>query len=92
MVGNDPQHTASAVGDVARSKRMTELAKTSSLGRQAHYNALSESGNPTQETLVAVLGALALELTVQKRASQPYGACLPRYTPPCAVSCFAEPS
>lgn len=54
MVGNDPQHTASAVGEVARSKGMTELATTSGLGRQALYNVLSGSSNPTLETLVAV--------------------------------------
>ena len=69
MEGNDPKHIASALGDVARSKGMTELAKKAGLGRQALYNALSENGNPTLETLIAVLGALGLELTVQKRAA-----------------------
>ena len=69
MEGNDPKHIASALGDVARSKGMTKLAKKAGLGRQALYSALSENGNPTLETLVAVLGALGLELTVQKRAA-----------------------
>ena len=69
MEGNDAKHIASALGDVARSKGMTEIAKKSGLGRQALYNALSENGNPTLETLVAVLGALGLELSVQKRAA-----------------------
>lgn len=69
MEGNDPKHIARALGDVARSKGMTEVAKRSGLGRQALYNALSENGNPTLETLVAVLSALGLELTVQKRAA-----------------------
>ena len=69
MEGNDPKHIASALGDVARSKGMTELAKKAGLGRQALYSALSENGNPTLETLVAVLSALDLELTVQKCAA-----------------------
>ncbi len=69
MEGNDPKHIASALGDVARSKGMSEIAKKSGLGRQALYNALSENGNPTLETLLAVLGALGLELRVQKRAA-----------------------
>jgi probable addiction module antidote protein len=69
MEGNDAKHIASALGDVARSKGMTEIAKKSGLGRQALYNALSENGNPTLETLVAVLGALGLELTVHKKAA-----------------------
>ena len=67
MEGNDPRHIASALGDVARSKGMSELARKAGLGRQALYNALSENGNPTLETLTAVLSALGLELTVQKR-------------------------
>jgi probable addiction module antidote protein len=69
MEGNDPKHIASALGDVARSKGMSELARKTGLGRQALYNALSENGNPTLETLVAVLSALGLELSVQKRAA-----------------------
>lgn len=69
MEGNDPKHIASALGDIARSKGMTEIAKKAGLGRQALYSALSENGNPTLETLTAVLGALGLELTVQKRAA-----------------------
>jgi probable addiction module antidote protein len=68
MEGNDAKHIASALGDVARSKGMSEIARKTGLGRQALYNALSENGNPTLETLVAVLSALGLELTVQKAA------------------------
>jgi probable addiction module antidote protein len=69
MEGNDPKHIASALGDVARSKGMSEIARKAKVGRQALYNALSESGNPTLETLVGVLNALGLQLTVQKRAA-----------------------
>ena len=69
MEENDPKHIASALGDVARSKGMSDIAKKAGLGRQALYKALSEDGNPTLETLVAVLGALGLTLTVQKTAA-----------------------
>jgi probable addiction module antidote protein len=69
MEGNDPKHFASALGDVARSKGMTEIAKKSGLGRQALYAALSENGNPTLETLTAVLDTLGLELAVRKKAA-----------------------
>jgi probable addiction module antidote protein len=69
MEGNDPKHIASALGDVARSKGMSEIARKAGVGRQALYSALSESGNPTLETLVGVLNALGLQLTVQKRAA-----------------------
>lgn len=69
MEGNDPKHIARALGDVARSQGMSEIARKTGLGRQALYTALSENGNPTLETLTTVLGALGLELTVQKRAA-----------------------
>ena len=69
MEGNDPKHIASALGDVARSKGMSEIARKAKVGRQALYNALSDNGNPTLETLVGVLNALGLQLTVQKRAA-----------------------
>ncbi|BEV01089.1 addiction module antidote protein [Novosphingobium olei] len=67
MEGNDPRHIAAALGNIARSKGMTEMSRKTGLGRQALYKALSEDGNPTLETLTAVLDALGLELTVQKR-------------------------
>jgi probable addiction module antidote protein len=69
MEGNDPKHIASALGDVARSRGMSEISRKAGVGRQALYNALSENGNPTLETLIAVLGALGLELTVQRRVA-----------------------
>lgn len=69
MEGNDPKHIAIALGDVARAKGMGEIARKAKVGRQALYNALSESGNPTLETLTGVLNALGLQLTVQKRAA-----------------------
>ena len=69
MEGNDAKHIASALGDVARSKGMTEIARKTGLGRQALYTALSAEGNPTLETLTTVLSALGLELTVQKKAA-----------------------
>jgi probable addiction module antidote protein len=69
MEGNDPKHIASALGDVARSKGMSEIARKTGLGRQALYTALSENGNPTLETLTTLLGALGLELTVRKSAA-----------------------
>lgn len=69
MEGNDPRHIASALGDVARSKGMSDIARKAKVGRQALYSALSENGNPTLETLTSVLKALGLQLTVQKRAA-----------------------
>ena len=69
MEGNDAKHIASALGDVARSQGMTEIARKTGLGRQALYTALSAEGNPTLETLMTVLTALGLRLTVLREAA-----------------------
>jgi probable addiction module antidote protein len=69
MEDGSPREIASALGDVARSRGMSEIARKSGVWRQALYNALSDAGNPTLETLTAVLNALGLQLTVQKRAA-----------------------
>ncbi len=69
MEGNDARHIASALGDVARSKGMSEIARKTGLGRQALYTALSENDNPTLETLTALLDALGFELTVRRSAA-----------------------
>ena len=68
MEDGSPQEIARALGDVARSKGMSEIARKTGLGRQALYKALSPEGNPTLETLTAVLGAVGLELTVKRAA------------------------
>lgn len=69
MEGNDAAHIARALGNVARSKGMTRIAKRTGLGRQALYAALSENGNPTLETLLAVVSALGLRLSVTRDAA-----------------------
>ena len=68
MEDGSPHEIARALGDVARSKGMSEIARKTGLGRQALYKALSPEGNPTLETLTAVLGAVGLELTVKRAA------------------------
>ncbi len=68
MDGGDARHIARALGHVARSKGMTEISKRTGVGRQALYTALSENGNPTLETLTAVLASLGLRLSVQRAA------------------------
>lgn len=68
MEDNDPVHIARALGDVARSEGMTEISRRTGLGRQALYTALSEQGNPTLETVTAIISSLGLRLSVQRAA------------------------
>lgn len=61
---NDPKLLAHALGVVARAKGISDIARETGLGRQNLYKALSETGNPTLETLLAVIRALGLKLHV----------------------------
>ena len=60
----DAAYIAKAMGVVARAKGMTELAAKAGLSRESLYRALSEDGNPRLDTLMKVLGALGVKLTL----------------------------
>jgi probable addiction module antidote protein len=61
----DPAYIAHALGVVARSKGMTELARETGLSREQLYRSFSEEGNPTLKSLLAVMNALGLDLTAK---------------------------
>lgn len=61
----DPALIAAVIGDVARARGMTQLAKEAGVSRETLYKAFSEGGNPTLETLSGVMRALGLKLMVQ---------------------------
>ncbi|MGV8841429.1 MAG: addiction module antidote protein [Bauldia sp.] len=54
---------AAALGDVARAKGMTQIAREAGVTREALYKALSEDGDPRLSTLLGVAKALGLRLT-----------------------------
>jgi probable addiction module antidote protein len=53
---------AAALGDVARARGMTDVARRAGLGRESLYKALSPGGNPELSTILRVLKALGLRL------------------------------
>jgi probable addiction module antidote protein len=53
---------ASALGDVARAKGMSEIARATGLGRESLYKALSPDGNPEFATVLKVMESLGLKL------------------------------
>ncbi|MEP0957598.1 addiction module antidote protein [Microcoleus sp. FACHB-1515] len=53
-----------ALGDIARSRGMTQIARETGLGRESLYKALSTEGNPEFATVLKVLKALGLRLQV----------------------------
>ena len=58
----DPGLIAAALGDIARAKGMTQIARESGLGRESLYKALSPAGNPEFGTILKVVAALGLQL------------------------------
>ena len=59
-----------ALGDVARAKGMTELARQAGMSRESLYRALSKDGNPQLGTVMKVLGALGYKLDVKSTAAE----------------------
>ena len=59
-----PEELLRALNTIARSRGMTDLARQTGVSREALYRALSESGNPTLDTLMRVMKALGVRLAV----------------------------
>ncbi|MPZ51113.1 MAG: putative addiction module antidote protein [Dehalococcoidia bacterium] len=67
----DPKLVAVALGDIARARGMTQIAREAGLGRESLYKALSPDGNPEFSTVLEVVRALGLQLhatTASERA------------------------
>ena len=54
-----------ALGDIARARGMTQLARDTGLAREGLYKALSPEGNPEFATVMKVIKALGLKLGAQ---------------------------
>lgn len=53
---------AKALGDIARAKGMTQVARDAGLSRESLYKALSGERTPSFDTILKVIDALGLEL------------------------------
>lgn len=58
----DPNLIKAAIGDIARARGMSELAREVGISRAGLYKALGEDGNPSFATVMAVLKALGVKL------------------------------
>ena len=63
MEDGDPALFTAALGDVARARGMTEIARESGLAREALYRALSAEGKPEFTTVLKVMKALGVRLS-----------------------------
>lgn len=65
LEANDAALLASALGDIARARGMTEIAKIAGLTREALYKALRPNSAPRFETVSRVCAALGFRLVAQ---------------------------
>ena len=63
--GSDATFIAKALGDIARAKGMSEVAKEAGLSRESLYKALSGERSPGFDTILKVVRALGLKLQAQ---------------------------
>jgi probable addiction module antidote protein len=66
----DPGLITAALGDIARAKGMTQIARDAGLGRESLYKALSPVGNPEFATILKVVAALGLQLHATPAAAK----------------------
>ena len=58
----EPGLIAAAIGDIARAKGMSQVARDAGMARESLYKALSADGNPEFSTILKVIKALGLKL------------------------------
>jgi len=68
LTGNE-EFAADALGNVARAKGMSSVAKDTGLRRESLYRCLSRRGHPRLETTMKVLNSLDMELVVRPKAA-----------------------
>lgn len=58
---DDAAGISRALGDIARAKGMTQVARDAGLSRESLYKALGENGNPSFATILKVVRALGVK-------------------------------
>ena len=65
----DASFVAKALGDIARAKSMTQVARDAGLSRESLYKALSGERTPGFDTILKVIGASGLKLHAEASPS-----------------------
>lgn len=65
MEENDPALLAAVLGDIARARGMSDIAKASGISREALYKALRPNAQPRFDTISRVCTALGVKLVAQ---------------------------
>lgn len=73
LASGDPASVVDALGNVARARGMSQVAKESGLARESLYRSLGAGGNPEFTTVFKVLSSMGLRLTVGKSGEKSHG-------------------
>ena len=68
---NDPAEVQEFLGVVARSRGMTEMARSTGLAREALYKALRANSHPQFETILKVCQAIGIRLVAEVAKPNP---------------------
>ena len=66
MEDGDSALLAATLGDIARARGMTQIAKDAGIGREALYKALRPDASPRFDTVARVCKALGVKLVAQR--------------------------
>lgn len=75
-----------ALRNVAESRQMSKVAANAAVQRESLYRMLSEAGNPRLNSLMGVLKALGLRLSVTEPKGAPVGQVAAKYESPGPVA------
>jgi probable addiction module antidote protein len=62
LEADDPDLLLAALGDIAKARGMSEIAKETGLGRESLYKALAPGAKPRFDTVLKVIHALGVKL------------------------------
>lgn len=62
LAEGDPALVAAALGDIARARGMSQVARDTGMSRESLYRSLSGEGNPEFATVMKVIKALGIQL------------------------------
>ncbi|XQA72086.1 addiction module antidote protein [Xanthomonas sacchari] len=65
LAAGDIAHFQEAVQTAARARGMAQIAEASGLGRESLYKALRQGAKPRFDTILRVLGAMGVRLSVE---------------------------
>ena len=69
LADGDTAELAAALGDIARARGMTQLARDTGLSRESLYKSLSGERAPSSDTLFKVVRALGFQLRIDPVAA-----------------------